>query len=334
MSVKKVAVRFKLVPGDSEAMIMRFNIMMLVFAQLIMPVIFLTNLVQSNAKSQFELLLSTLVVAAYVIFTFIVGRWDWFGYRTRLILLVSLSIVVFVAWNDSIGKPLWNGIGPGNWVENVIRLGLFVTFAALIGKAIRGFGSPANAIDVSFPLRNGTYYVAHGGSDAMINYHHAHAAQRFALDIVRLNRFGIRASGIYPKSLARYFVFNDPVYSPVEGVVLRSVDGMPDLTPPERDTDVRAGNHIAIQPVGADVYILLAHLKKGSVRVREGDHVQPGQLLGRVGNSGNTTEPHLHIHCATIVGDDFTGGGTGIPLWFGGRFLKRNSIVTTGPDQT
>jgi len=194
------------------------------------------------------------------------------------------------------------------------------------------FRSPDNAIDVSFPLRNGAYYVAHGGNDATINYHHNHTAQRFALDIVKLNRFGTRASGIYPKLLARYSIFNDPVLSPVEGTVLRSVDGLPDFTPPEKDTRARAGNHVVIQPVGTDVYILLAHLKRNSVLAREGDHVEPGQPLGRIGNSGNTTEPHLHIHCATIDGDDFTGGGTGIPLRFGGRFLTRNSIVRTRAD--
>ncbi len=312
---------------------MRFNIVMLVFAQVVMPVVFLANLIQSQTESQVELLLSTLVSVSYIVFMFIVGRWDWFGYSLRFILLIILCIVVFTMWYNGIEQHGWNGFGEGNWGENVIRMVFFLTFAVLIIKAIRGVPSPAKAIEVLFPLHDGTYYVALGGGGAVINYLHNHSAQCFALDIVKLNKFGIRASGIYPKSLARYFIFNDPVLSPVEGIVLRSVDGLPDLTPPERDTDARAGNHVVIQPIGTEVYILLAHLKMGSVQVREGDLVQLGQIIGRVGNSGNTTEPHLHIHCATIVNDDFTGGGTGMPLWFEGRFLKRNSIVSLRPDQ-
>lgn len=312
---------------------MRFSIGILILTHLVMPLIFLTNLAQTRTHSHFDLLLSTLVAVSYVVFVFIVGRWDWFGYWVRFVLLALLCIVVFTVWNNAIEQKWQSGIEVSNWVENVVGLGLSLTFAVLIGKAIRGFQSPANAIDVSFPLCNGRYYVAHGGNDSLINYHHNHTSQRFALDLVKLNRFGVRAFGIYPKSLARYFIFDDPVLSPVEGVVLRSIDGLPDLTPPKRDTDAPAGNHVVIQPACTGVYILLAHLKAGSLRVRKGDHVKLGQIIGRVGNSGNSTEPHLHIHCATIDGDDFVGGGTGVPLLFGGRFLKRNSIVRTGLGQ-
>ncbi len=313
---------------------MRFNMVMLVFMQLVMPVVFLANLVQNQTETRLELLLSTFVAVSYIAYVFIVGRWDWFGYRLRYMLPAALCIVVVTTWHDATGKPWGSAIALGNWGEHAVSIGLVLTFAVLIGKALRGFRLPANALDVAFPLHNGTYYVAHGGGDTGINYHYTHAAQRFALDIVRLNGFGIRARGIYPKSIDRYFIFHDPVLSPVEGIVLRAVDGLPDLTPPERDTTVRAGNHVVIKPVGEEVYILLAHLEKDSIRVREGDHVRAGQVLGRVGNSGNTTEPHLHIHCATIDGDDFTGGGTGRPLLFGGRFLKRNSLVRTGRDQS
>ncbi len=311
---------------------MRFNIAMLIFSHLVMPIAFLANLVQSRFPSQFELLLSILVVVSYIAFVFIVGRWDWFGYPLRFVLLIFLFVVVLIAWHNATGKPWWNGIEKGKWLEFVIRLGLCLTFGGLVLKAIRGFRAPAGAIDVSFPLHSGTYYIAHGGGDTGINYHYNHPAQRFALDIVKLNRFGIRASGLYPKSLARYFIFHDPVLSPVEGTVLQAIDGLPDLTPPERDTDARAGNHVVIQPRGTSVYILLGHLKKESVRVRKGDHVRVGQILGQVGNSGNTTEPHLHIHCATMDGDDFTGGGKGTPLLFAGKFLKRNSLVRTTPE--
>ncbi|MEZ7171746.1 M23 family metallopeptidase [Sporosarcina sp. OR05] len=66
----------------------------------------------------------------------------------------------------------------------------------------------------------------------------------------------------------------------------------------------------------------MAHMKEGSVAVAKGDTVTTGQLLGKVGNSGNTSEPHLHIHAEL--------DGKGVPLTFDGRFLVRNQLVKTG----
>jgi murein DD-endopeptidase MepM/ murein hydrolase activator NlpD len=60
-------------------------------------------------------------------------------------------------------------------------------------------------------------------------------------------------------------------------------------------------------------------MQQGSVAVAEGDVVREGQLLGTVGNSGNTSEPHLHIHAEK--------DGEGVPIRFGGRFLVRNNLM-------
>lgn len=60
-------------------------------------------------------------------------------------------------------------------------------------------------------------------------------------------------------------------------------------------------------------------MKKGSIVVAEGEEVKTGQLLGKVGNSGNTSEPHLHIHAEK--------DGKGIPITFNDRFLVRNNLV-------
>lgn len=67
-------------------------------------------------------------------------------------------------------------------------------------------------------------------------------------------------------------------------------------------------------------------MRQGSVAVREGDAVTTGQLIGAVGNSGNTTEPHLHIHAVRAETDNSISG-TGVPIFFHGRFLVRNSVV-------
>ena len=57
-----------------------------------------------------------------------------------------------------------------------------------------------------------------------------------------------------------------------------------------------AGNYVALRLAETDTYLVIAHLKQGSVAVKVGDVVTEGQLLGQCGNSGNTSEPHIHIH--------------------------------------
>jgi len=84
------------------------------------------------------------------------------------------------------------------------------------------------------------------------------------------------------------------VLAPCAGQVVMSVDGLTDIQVPEMDREHLAGNHVVLRFTGADV--MLGHLQPGSVQVRAGAHIAVGDWLGLVGNSGNTGEPHLHIH--------------------------------------
>ena len=93
-----------------------------------------------------------------------------------------------------------------------------------------------------------------------------------------------------------YGIWNKAVYSPVSGVVIAAYDKENDITPGSEDFTSLEGNHVYIKNKKTGTYILLNHLKKGSVSVNLGDKVYPSDLLGRLGNSGATSEPHLHIH--------------------------------------
>lgn len=78
------------------------------------------------------------------------------------------------------------------------------------------------------------------------------------------------------------------------------------------------GNHVVLD-LGGGVYALYAHLRRGSARVRPGDRVGPGRVLGECGNSGNSSEPHLHFQLMDAadprlaVGVPFTWRGVGVP---------------------
>jgi len=86
-----------------------------------------------------------------------------------------------------------------------------------------------------------------------------------------------------------------------DGIVVVVKDGIPENVPGRTSRAVPitletvGGNHVIIDIAGGR-YAFYAHLKPGSVRVHPGEHVRRGQVIGRVGNSGNSTEPHLHFH--------------------------------------
>src|SRR5690606_7128195 len=103
-----------------------------------------------------------------------------------------------------------------------------------------------------------------------------------------------------------------PVLAPANGTVAHATGDLPDQAIGDTDRANPAGNHVAID-LGNDEYVFLAHLRRGSVAVKEGDTVAEGQVLGRCGNSGNTSEPHLHIHLQT---SPILGQGEGLPVFF------------------
>ncbi len=86
-----------------------------------------------------------------------------------------------------------------------------------------------------------------------------------------------------------------------------------------------AGNYLAIKKNGSEVIVILAHLMKDTLVVKKGETTQQGQPIAKVRNSGNTTEPHLHIH-ATFQeeGEDLLFTGSDVPITFKKRFLVRN----------
>ena len=100
------------------------------------------------------------------------------------------------------------------------------------------------------------------------------------------------------------------------------------LPAPQRDREHMAGNHVLL--ACGDVEVLLGHFQQGSVRVREGEMVDAGQEVGRVGNTGNTDEPHLHIHAQRPGPPDAPLGGDPLPVRLGGRYLARNALVRGG----
>lgn len=156
----------------------------------------------------------------------------------------------------------------------------------------------------------GEWTMVWGGRTLEENYHAADRAQRFALDAL-IMREGVTHQGA-ADPLESYFCWGQPILSPGSGTVVRVVADLPDQPIGETDTANPAGNHVVID-LGNDEFAFLAHLQAGSVRVAEGEVVEPGAELGLCGNSGNSSEPHLHFHLQTTPD---LADGEGLPAQF------------------
>ncbi|RJE89257.1 M23 family metallopeptidase [Paracoccus onubensis] len=167
---------------------------------------------------------------------------------------------------------------------------------------------------------DGEWYVYWGGRSLEDNYHAVDMGQRFALDLLVLED-GESHDGDDPNNLESYHCWGRPILAPAGGIVAGVVDGLPDQAIGSTDPGNPAGNHVVID-FGNDEYGFLAHLRQNSVRVAKGDHVVPGQEIGRCGNSGNTSEPHLHFHLQTGPG---LGQGKGLPAQF--TDYRANGVV-------
>ena len=97
-----------------------------------------------------------------------------------------------------------------------------------------------------------------------------------------------------------YHCFGLPVVSPVHGEVSRVLDRLPDNAPGEVDVQNNWGNFVLIR-LDSGLHVLLAHLRQGSIKVREGQPVEPGVELAACGNSGRSPQPHLHLQVQRLA---------------------------------
>lgn len=168
-------------------------------------------------------------------------------------------------------------------------------FAVLNWKALQAHSVDVPTVNMEFPLRGGIWYISAGGSNSVLNLHHKpHTpAQHYAIDIDRLDAFGRYASGLIPDRVEDHLIFGATIHSPCAGEVLESRDGVADHPPFEYDPDSGGGNQVVLECSGIQVALL--HMMQGSVLAEPGDQVAVGEPLGRVGNSGFSVQPHLHL---------------------------------------
>lgn len=202
-----------------------------------------------------------------------------------LVLINLILLIIFLAKNKKVIQKLIS-----------LLLSIFLAFPILMLFNVMEIEYPANidkvspSITVRWPL-NEKATVAWGGDTVESNAPHAiWASERWAYDLF------IKPADMGSKNLEDYGIYNKEVVAPISGTVVAAYDEENDILPNTEEFLSMEGNHVYIQIDETGTFLLLNHLKKGSVLVKVGEYVKEGDIIGKVGNSGTTSEPHLHIH--------------------------------------
>ena len=243
----------------------------------------------------------------------------WLLGSSRILWLVMASILLLCIflWS-ALHLPFWN-----RWRLAGYLLVLGLVFSPLAFQTYpSSHDHRPSQLQFRLPL-DGPVTVIWGGARPNVNYHVVAPDQRWAYDLaVTKDGKPFHTDG---RSPGDYYCYGLPVLAPAKGTVYTTSDGDPDMPIGVLGGGKDAcGNQVVVQ-VAQDQFLFFCHLQPGSILVKKGDLVTTGQVLGRVGNSGNSYGPHLHMH---LQDGPKLHLAEGIPMYFhgyrvGGQFVER-----------
>lgn len=245
------------------------------------------------------------------------GLWLW--YVGPIALAAGTAFLLF--WSLRSAYRWKHGVN--QWQVLAYLALMVVIFTLPVYEAYpSSYDAEPSLVKFQLPL-NGPATVAWGGPTGRVNYHVFLPDQRWAYDLlVTHDGVSFRTDGL---EVEDYHAYGLPLYSPASGTVFAAHDGEVDVAIDGWRWGLAGlGNHIGIE-VAPEQYLFVGHMQLGSVAVGVNDQVVAGQPLGRIGNSGNSSEPHVHLHLQDTMRPYF---GEGIPFdfhqyQFAGRIIQR-----------
>jgi len=230
----------------------------------------------------------------------------------------TLFCVIFSAWAFveiylcfSIPEKLFKGSllrRASFFVAVVFCMVVVMYLVPLIPKSL-SYPAEEECVIVELPVQ-GTWLARHAGASLITNGHFP--GHRYAVDILKLGSDG-RIRREREKDITDFYSYNEPVYSPAAGKIIKVVNGL------ERD---RIGNYVIID-IGNMKYVVLIHFRNGGIKVEEGQSVKPGDLIGYIGNSGGASGIlHLHLQIQNSAAFERSGSVT-YPFRFRKMMRKR-----------
>lgn len=221
-------------------------------------------------------------------------------------------------------------------IPRLLSHAITVTIPADSGPSVAELTNPlpvgCRALPILQPPLVGHGWIAVNGCCTFIDSHRGailpvngvlQAPEQFAIDYVQLGSNGSCCNGS-PQALRSWWGYDTPILAATPGVVVAVVDGMPDQQPVGTISNVTAataGGNSVIEDIGSGRYVAYGHLKPGTIpaSVRKGTRLSAGDLIGRLGNSGNSDAPHLHFQ--VMDGPSFLDA-TGLPFVFDSQLLE------------
>lgn len=237
---------------------------------------------------------------------------------------LELKSMVKILGNDNSGDRLSIGAGQSAVVYIEAKTSKEIPFP---NNMIHRIITPADSLDgaalnshttklqtLNAPVLGSDWIAADGPGNSIANHHRRGNiilggrtvnSRRFAIDWKKV-KDSLSFSGD-PANVQSYFCYGEKIFAVADGTVVSATDGLPDNIPGHGKAfhpavpltfEKLPGNTIVID-LGDGQYAHYMHMKSGSIKVKKGDHVTKGQLLGKIGNSGDAREPHLHFEVTT-----------------------------------
>ncbi len=260
------------------------------------------------------------------------GYWEFFGLKFRILYyLLNQILIVILFLHFFRVVDLYSMNRATITIAGLIQAYLIIKVIEII---IVIFKRDKQSIGIEFPLRNGRFLISDGGNSRisrLMNYHYhskvhkkkgTNRSMKFAADIVMpepgKKKFLPPLNNDYP-------IFSRKVYCPVSGIVFKVEDSIDDNVPFSGNYPYNTGNTVVIKD--GDNFLLIGHLKQGSIMVRPGDGVIANEVIAEAGNSGYSERPHIHMQLINSPTDNYWNG-LGVNITFKGKNLYKNRIIT------